>query len=97
MEFGQLCLIETLFFSPLHLSPSPPSPIMLILSTCQQVPSFLCVQGEELVNYLQKDYLPTLHLSAEQSQEFCQALQTDPKTFKAYLKVRTAAACGLFL
>ena len=54
------------------------------------------MQGEELVNYLQKDYLPTLHLSAEQSQEFCQALQTDPKTFKTYLKVRATRALTPF-
>ncbi|KAK7102918.1 exportin-T-like [Littorina saxatilis] len=43
-------------------------------------------RGEELTNYLQKDYLPSLHMSTEQSQEFCQALHTDQKTFKAYLK-----------
>jgi exportin-T len=44
-------------------------------------------RGEELINYLQKEYLPTLRLSAQQSQELCQALQADDKTLKAYLKV----------
>lgn len=43
-------------------------------------------RGVELITYLQKDYLPTLNLSPQQTQEFCQALQTEQKTFKNYFK-----------
>lgn len=47
----------------------------------------LSFQGDELVTYLQQQYLPTLKLNAQQSHEFCMALRSDQKLFKSYFKV----------
>lgn len=45
-------------------------------------------QGEEeLITFLQTQYLPTLKLNLQQSQEFCMALRSDQKLFKSYYKV----------
>lgn len=46
-----------------------------------------CCQGDEVVNFLQGDYLPTHQLSPDQSREFCDALRTDTKLFRNYFKV----------
>lgn len=43
-------------------------------------------RGEECMNYLQVEYLPKLQMSPEQAQEFCQALQSESKLFRAFLK-----------
>lgn len=44
-------------------------------------------RGDEMVNYLQGDYLPTHQLSPQQAKEFCDALKTtDSKTFRNYFK-----------
>lgn len=59
----------------------------LALGECAMcLKAILAKRGEEFINFLQKEYLPTLQLSSAQALEFCQALQTDEKTFKAYLK-----------
>ncbi|XP_067683887.1 exportin-T-like [Haliotis asinina] len=43
-------------------------------------------RGEESLNYLQSEYFPTLNVNPELTQEFCQALRADQKTFRNYLK-----------
>ncbi|XP_064632186.1 exportin-T-like [Lineus longissimus] len=44
-------------------------------------------KGNEFIKYLQTDYLPTLNLTPEKIQEYCQALKSEPKMFKSYMKV----------
>ncbi|XP_050413849.2 exportin-T isoform X2 [Patella vulgata] len=44
-------------------------------------------RGEEVIIYLQSDYLPKLNLPPELIQEFCHALRTDSKTFRNYHKI----------
>ncbi|XP_033882929.1 exportin-T isoform X3 [Acipenser ruthenus] len=45
-------------------------------------------RGPECIQYLQQEYLPSLQVSPEIIQEFCQALQQpDLKVFKNYLKI----------
>lgn len=48
--------------------------------------SILNKRGDEMINYLQSDYLPKLQLSTEKTLEFCEALKTDNKQFRNYLK-----------
>ena len=43
-------------------------------------------RGDEMISYLQSDYLPTLQLSQQQTEEFCQALKADSKLFRTYFK-----------
>ncbi|GFY44642.1 exportin-T [Trichonephila inaurata madagascariensis] len=43
-------------------------------------------RGAEFVTYLKSSYLPTLHISPEKIEEYCQALGSDSKAFKNYLK-----------
>lgn len=44
-------------------------------------------RGEELICYLQTEYLPTLDVSPQLVQEYCQALNSDTKVFKTYVKL----------
>lgn len=50
---------------------------------------------EELITFLQSQYLPTLKLNLQQSQEFCMALRSDQKLFKSYYKMFFQQARGL--
>ncbi|GFU05315.1 exportin-T [Nephila pilipes] len=43
-------------------------------------------RGAEFVTYLKSRYLPTLHISPDKIEEYCQALGSDSKAFKNYLK-----------
>lgn len=43
-------------------------------------------RGVEFVTFLKNSYLPTLHISPEKIEEYCQALGSDSKAFKNYLK-----------
>lgn len=44
-------------------------------------------QGDEFVNYLHAEYLPTLQISPQLIDEYCQALKAENKVFKNYVKV----------
>lgn len=43
-------------------------------------------RGEEFIEYLQSQYLPALNMSPIQIQEYCQALKSDIKVFKKFVK-----------
>ncbi|KAH3816261.1 exportin-T-like isoform X2 [Dreissena polymorpha] len=43
-------------------------------------------RGDEVVNFLFSDYLPTHQMSQPQAQEFCDALKSDSKLFRNYFK-----------
>lgn len=48
----------------------------------------MSLQGEEFMEYLQSQYLPSLlRLSPQQIQDYCMHLQSEPKVFKGYVKV----------
>jgi exportin-T len=49
--------------------------------------SFIFFQGDEFVNYLHAEYLPTLQISPQLIDEYCQALKAENKVFKNYVKV----------
>ena len=44
-------------------------------------------KGDEFLAYMQNEYLLTLNLGPQISQEFCQALKSDQKIFRNYFKV----------
>lgn len=44
-------------------------------------------RGDEFVNYLRAEYLPTLQISPQLTDEYCQALRSENKVFKNYVKV----------
>jgi len=44
-------------------------------------------RGEELVTFLQNQYMPRLELQPEIIQRFCQELRADGKTFRSYSKM----------
>ncbi|KAM3927543.1 exportin-T [Leptodactylus fuscus] len=62
---------------------------ILALSECAvTLKTIYLKRGPECIQYLQQEYLPSLHVAPEIIQEFCQALQQpDAKVFKNYLKV----------
>ncbi|XP_075712993.1 exportin-T isoform X1 [Rhinoderma darwinii] len=62
---------------------------ILALSECAvTMKTIYLKRGPECIQYLQQEYLPSLQVSPEIIQEFCQALQQpDAKVFKNYLKV----------
>ncbi|XP_052084396.1 exportin-T-like isoform X3 [Mytilus californianus] len=43
-------------------------------------------RGDEMIQYLLSEYLPTLQLSQQQTEEFCQVLKADSKLFRTYFK-----------
>lgn len=43
-------------------------------------------RGDELVKYLQNEYLPSLQIPPQLAEEYCRALKSDIKTFKDYIK-----------
>lgn len=44
-------------------------------------------RGDEFVNYLHAEYLPTLQISPHLIDEYCQALKAENRVFKNYVKV----------
>lgn len=59
----------------------------LALAECAQcLRCMLDKRGQEFLTYLSTDYLPKLNVPAENIQELCEALKTDNKTFRTYLK-----------
>ncbi|KAJ8249585.1 hypothetical protein COCON_G00228010 [Conger conger] len=62
---------------------------VLTLSECALTLKMIHLKrGPEFIQYLQQDYLPSLQLSPDITQELCQVLQQpDPKVFKNYIKV----------
>ncbi|CAH2277782.1 exportin-T isoform X1 [Pelobates cultripes] len=62
---------------------------VLALSECAvTIKTVYLKRGPECIQYLQQEYLPSLHVAPEIIQEFCQALQQpDAKVFKNYLKI----------
>lgn len=53
--------------------------------TCLQ--SIYKMRGEELITYLQSEYLPKIDMSQELIKEYCQALRSDAKFFRNYSKL----------
>ena len=49
--------------------------------------SLFFLQGDEMLNFLQGNYLPKHNLSSDQTKEFCEALKSDNKLFRNYMKV----------
>lgn len=62
---------------------------VLALSECAvTIKTIYLKRGPECIQYLQQEYLPSLQVAPEITQEFCQALQQpDAKVFKNYLKI----------
>ncbi|XP_029471557.1 exportin-T isoform X2 [Rhinatrema bivittatum] len=62
---------------------------VLALSECAVTMKTIHLKrGPECIQYLQQEYLPSLHIAPEIIQEFCQTLQQpDSKVFRNYLKV----------
>ncbi|XP_062575597.1 exportin-T-like isoform X1 [Saccostrea cucullata] len=59
----------------------------LALGECAHcLKSMVDKRGQEFLTYLSTDYLPKLNVPPENVQEFCEALKTDYKTFRTYLK-----------
>ncbi|XP_076358684.1 exportin-T-like isoform X2 [Tachypleus tridentatus] len=44
-------------------------------------------RGNEFANYLLTQYLPTLNIMPEKITDYCQALKSEPKVFKSYLRI----------
>lgn len=60
---------------------------VIALGECAQcLKCILDKRGEEVINFLQNNYLPKLQLSPELIEQFCQAYVMDAKAFKYFLK-----------
>lgn len=88
-EFMYKSIVPACFMAPLK-DTFDLADAQTIQALCE---SALCLKtiwetrGEEFVRYLQTEYLPTLDVAPHLIQEYCDALKSDTKVFKNYLKL----------
>ena len=89
VEFMYNNIVPCCFIAPLKdtFDLTDAQTILALSESAACLRSVLDKRGDELVTYLQNQYLPTLNVSPEKIHEYCQALKSDPKAFKNYLKV----------
>lgn len=89
VEFMYNNIVPCCFMAPLKdtFDLTDAQTILALSESAACLKSMLDKRGEELVTYLQNQYLPTLNVSPTKIEEYCQALKSDPKAFKNYLKV----------
>ncbi|XP_028305043.1 exportin-T [Gouania willdenowi] len=89
-EFIYKHIVPACFISPMKDSfDLSDAQTVLTLAECSLTLKMIHLKrGEEFIQFLQQDYLPSLQVSPEISQELCQVLQQpDVKVLKTYMKV----------
>ncbi|XP_071034298.1 exportin-T isoform X4 [Parasteatoda tepidariorum] len=88
VEFMYNHIVPACFMAPLKdtFDLNDAQTILALSESALCLKTVLDARGQEFVNYLETSYLPTLRLSHENIQQYCHALNSDPKAFKNYLK-----------
>lgn len=88
VEFMYKSIVPCCFMAPLKdtfdLNDAQTSLALTESALCLKM--VLDKRGDEFISYLQTQYLPTLNVSPEQIQQYCQALKSDTKAFRNFLK-----------
>ncbi|XP_067120441.1 exportin-T-like isoform X2 [Centruroides vittatus] len=89
VDFIYKSIVPACFVAPLKdtFDLTDAQTILALSESATCLKTILDKRGDEFVNYLQSRYLPTLRVSPQQIHEYCQALKSDTKVFKNYLKV----------
>ncbi|GBM46917.1 Exportin-T [Araneus ventricosus] len=88
VEFMYNHIVPACFMAPLKetFDLNDAQTILALSESALCLKTVLDKRGAEFVTYLKSRYLPTLHISPEKIEEYCQALASDSKAFKNYLK-----------
>lgn len=89
VDFVYKSVVPACFHAPLKDSfdLTDAQTILALSESAMCMKTILAKRGEEFLEYLRTQYLPSLlRLSAEQIQDYCMHLQSDPKVFKGYVK-----------
>ncbi|XP_041348237.1 LOW QUALITY PROTEIN: exportin-T-like [Gigantopelta aegis] len=88
LDFMYKNVIPACFLAPLKptFDLSDAQTTLVLGESAMCLKTILDKRGEEVIAYLQGEYLPTLNLPPQLTQEFCQAMKTDQKTFRNYMK-----------
>uniref|UniRef100_T1JL81 Exportin-T n=1 Tax=Strigamia maritima TaxID=126957 RepID=T1JL81_STRMM len=88
-EFMYQNIVPACFMAPMKesfdLSDAQTTQALFESALCLR--TILDKRGDDFVRFLQNEYLPTLDVSPQLIQEYCQALKSDSKMFKNYLKL----------
>ncbi|KFM56538.1 Exportin-T, partial [Stegodyphus mimosarum] len=88
VDFMYSNIVPSCFVAPLKetFDLNDAQTILALSESALCLKTILDKRGDEFVTYLKNSYLPTLNVSAEKIEEYCQALKSDPKAFKNYLR-----------
>lgn len=89
VEFMYNHIVPACFVAPLKdtFDLNDAQTILALSESATCLKTVLDKRGNEFVTYLKNQYLPTLNVSPEKIEEYCQALKSDSKAFKNYLRV----------
>ncbi|XP_071513224.1 exportin-T-like isoform X2 [Panulirus ornatus] len=89
VEFLYTQVVPACFLAPLktNFDLNDAQTILALHESVMCLQSVYKKQGEELISYLRSEYLPTMELSPELINEYCQALTSDAKLFRNYSKL----------
>lgn len=99
VEFMYNNIVPSCFIAPLKdtFDLNDAQTILALSESASCLKTVLDKRGDEFVTYLQSQYLPTLNVAPDKIEEYCQALRSDPKAFKNYLKVSILILTFLFV
>ncbi|XP_069692793.1 exportin-T-like isoform X5 [Periplaneta americana] len=82
-------IVPSCFMAPLKptFDLSDAQTLLALSESAMCLKTILQRRGDEFVNYLHEEYLPTLQFSPQLIDEYCQALKADNKVFKNYVKI----------
>ncbi|KAL1435937.1 hypothetical protein MTO96_010704 [Rhipicephalus appendiculatus] len=89
VDFVYKSVVPACFHAPLKdtFDLTDAQTILALSESALCMKTVLAKRGEEFMEYLRNQYLPTLlRLSPQQIQDYCMHLQGDPKVFKNYVK-----------
>ncbi|XP_055934059.1 exportin-T-like [Argiope bruennichi] len=88
VEFMYNHIVPACFMAPLKetFDLNDAQTILALSESALCLKTVLDKRGAEFVTYLKSRYLPTLNISPEKIEEYCQALASDSRAFKNYLK-----------
>ncbi|XP_019753030.1 exportin-T isoform X1 [Hippocampus comes] len=89
-DFTYKHIVPACFLAPLKptFDLSDAQTVLTLSEVAATLKTIYAQQGPELLEFLRRDYLPSLHLCPDVAQELCHVLQQpDPKVLKTYLKV----------
>ncbi|XP_021920575.1 exportin-T-like [Zootermopsis nevadensis] len=82
-------IVPACFMAPLKstFDLSDAQTLLALAESAMCLKAILQRRGDEFVSYLHTEYLPTLQISPQLIDEYCQALKAENKVFKNYVKI----------